>query len=247
MDLANKIAIVTGSTKGIGEEIALEFARCGAKVVVSGRSAERAENVCKAIQEAGGEAIAIVADVSNMEDAQNLISGTVEKWGQVDILVNNAGITKDNLMMRMKEADWDDVISINLKGSFNTIKSITRQMMKQRSGRIINITSVVGQMGNAGQVNYAASKAGIIGMTKSVARELSSRGITCNAIAPGFIATDMTDVLDEKTKESLNAQIPLGRMGSVSDIARTAVFLASDDAAYITGQTINVDGGMVMQ
>lgn len=247
MNLENKIAIVTGSTKGIGEEIALEFARCGAKVVVSGRSAERAENVCKAIQDAGGEATAIVADVSKMEDAQNLISGTIEKWGQVDILVNNAGITKDNLIMRMKEADWDDVISINLKGSFNCIKSVTRQMMKQRSGRIINITSVVGQMGNAGQVNYAASKAGVIGMTKSVARELSSRGVTCNAIAPGFIATDMTDVLDEKTKGSLNSQIPLGRMGGVSDVARTAVFLASDDAAYITGQTINVDGGMVMQ
>jgi 3-oxoacyl-[acyl-carrier protein] reductase len=246
MTLKDKVAIVTGSTKGIGKEIALEFARCGAKVVVSGRSAERAEQVCQEIQSAGGEAISLVADVANAGEAQQLVDKTIEHFGQVDILVNNAGITKDNLMLRMKEADWDEVININLKGAFNCIKSVTRQMMKQRSGRIINITSVVGQMGNAGQVNYAASKAGMIGLTKSVARELASRGITCNAIAPGFIETDMTDVLDEKTKENLQAQIPLGRLGSAANVARTAVFLAGSDADYITGQTINVDGGMVM-
>ena len=246
MNLKDKVAVVTGSTKGIGKEIAVEFARCGAKVVVSGRNAQRAEDVCSEIKSAGGEAMAVVADVANMDNAQQLVQQTIEKYGQLDVLVNNAGITKDNLMMRMKEADWDDVININLKGTFNCIKSVTRQMMKQRSGQIINITSVVGLIGNAGQVNYAASKAGIVGITKSVAKELASRNITCNAIAPGFIETDMTDILDEKTKEALNTQIPLGRMGSVSDIARAAVFLASDDAAYITGQTINVDGGMVM-
>lgn len=247
MSLSEKVAIVTGSTKGIGKEIALAFARQGAKVVVSGRSAERAEQVCAEIKAAGGNAVAVVGDVSQMEDAQALIDKTVEAYGRVDVLVNNAGITRDNLLMRMKESDWDEVISINLKGTFNCIKSITRQLMKQRSGRIINITSVVGQMGNAGQANYSASKAGIIGLTKSVAKELASRNITCNAIAPGFIETDMTGVLDEKTREALLGQIPLGRLGQVGDVAKAALFLASDDAAYITGQTINVDGGMVMQ
>lgn len=247
MNLNEKVAIVTGSTKGIGKEIALAFARQGAKVVVSGRSAERATQVCEEIKAAGGSAVAVVGDVAQIDDAQALIDKTVETYGRVDVLVNNAGITRDNLLMRMKESDWDEVININLKGTFNCIKSITRQLMKQRSGRIINITSVVGQMGNAGQANYSASKAGIIGLTKSVAKELASRNITCNAIAPGFIETDMTGVLDEKTREALLGQIPLGRLGQVDDVAKAAIFLASDDAAYITGQTINVDGGMVMQ
>ncbi|MCK6619825.1 MAG: 3-oxoacyl-[acyl-carrier-protein] reductase [Calditrichaceae bacterium] len=246
MQLQDKVAVVTGSTKGIGKEIALEFARRGAKVVVSGRNAERAEAVCAEIKAAGGSAMAVVGDVSRMADAQQLIERALEQFGQIDVLVNNAGITRDNLLMRMKEEEWDEVLAINLKGAFNCIKSVTRQMMKQRSGRIINITSVVGQMGNAGQANYAASKAGIIGLTKSVARELASRNITCNAVAPGFIETDMTGALDEKVRESLQAQIPLGRLGSVSDVARMAAFLASDEAAYITGQVINVDGGMVM-
>ncbi len=246
MQLKDKAAIVTGSTKGIGKEIALEFARRGAKVVVSGRNAERAEAVCAEINSAGGSAIAVVGDVSRMADAQQLIERAIAQFGQIDVLVNNAGITRDNLLMRMKEEEWDEVLSVNLKGAFNCIKSVTRRMMKQRSGRIINITSVVGQMGNAGQANYAASKAGIIGLTKSVARELASRNITCNAVAPGFIETDMTGVLDEKVRESLQAQIPLGRLGSVSDVARAAAFLAGDEAAYITGQVINVDGGMVM-
>jgi len=246
MQLQDKVAVVTGSTKGIGKEIALEFARRGAKVVVSGRNAERAEAVCAEIKAAGGSAMAVVGDVSRMADAQQLIERALEQFGQIDVLVNNAGITRDNLLMRMKEEEWDEVLAINLKGAFNCIKSVTRQMMKQRSGRIINITSVVGQMGNAGQANYAASKAGIIGLTKSVARELASRNITCNAVAPGFIETDMTGALDEKVRESLQAQIPLGRLGSVSDVARAAAFLAGDEAAYITGQVINVDGGMVM-
>lgn len=246
MQLQDKVAVVTGSTKGIGKEIALEFARRGAKVVVSGRNAERAEAVCAEIKAAGGSAMAVVGDVSRMADAQQLIERALEQFGQIDVLVNNAGITRDNLLMRMKEEEWDEVLAINLKGAFNCIKSVTRQMMKQRSGRIINITSVVGQMGNAGQANYAASKAGIIGLTKSVARELASRNITCNAVAPGFIETDMTGALDEKVRESLQAQIPLGRLGSVSDVARATAFLAGDEAAYITGQVINVDGGMVM-
>ncbi|MCB9068494.1 MAG: 3-oxoacyl-[acyl-carrier-protein] reductase [Calditrichae bacterium] len=245
--LSGKIAIVTGSTKGIGKEIALEFAREGAKVVISGRNEERANEVVAEIKNAGGEALAVIGDVSVMADAQSLIDETVKAFGQVDILINNAGITRDNLLMRMKEEDWDTVLNINLKGTFNTIKSVTRQMMKQRSGRIVNITSVVGQIGNAGQANYAASKAGIIGLTKSVAKELASRGITCNAIAPGFIDTDMTEVLGEKTREALLTQIPLARLGNVLDIAKAAVFLSGDDAGYITGQTLNVDGGMVMQ
>lgn len=246
MDMKDKIVIITGSTKGIGKEIALEFGRCGAKVVVSGRNEDRANEVCEEIRAAGGEAAAIIADVSKMDDAQALIDKSVETYGRIDVLVNNAGITRDNLIMRMKEEDWNTVVDINLKGTFNCVKSITRLMMKQRSGKIINITSVVGQIGNAGQVNYSASKAGIIGLTKSVAKELATRGITCNAIAPGFIETDMTDVLDEKTREGLLTQIPLNRLGSVSDIARVTTFLASDAADYITGQTINVDGGMVM-
>ena len=245
--LNEKVAVVTGSTKGIGEEIAREFARQGAKVVISGRNADRADAVVKAIEKEGGTATAVVGDVSSGEDAKALIEGAVAAYGRVDILVNNAGITRDNLLMRMSEEDWDTVLTINLKGAFNCIKAVTRQMMKQRFGRIINITSVVGQMSDAGQVNYASSKAGMIGMTKSVAKELASRNITCNAIAPGFIATDMTDVLDDAVKSELEKQIPLGRMGEVSDIAKAAAFLAGDDAGYITGQTLNVDGGMVMQ
>ena len=247
MDLKEKTAIVTGSTKGIGEAIAHELARQGATVVVSGRNAERAEAVCVQIRAAGGSATPVIADVALADDAKRLIDETVAAHGRVDILVNNAGITRDGLLMRMSEADWDAVIDINLKGTFNCIKAVTRQMMKQRYGRIVNITSVVGLMGNAGQVNYAASKAGLLGITKSVARELASRNITCNAIAPGFIETDMTDVLDEKARESLLTQIPLGRLGQGDDVARAVAFLCGENAGYITGQVLNVDGGMVMQ
>ncbi len=246
MKLAEKVAIVTGSTRGIGQAIAEELARQGAKVVISGRNGERAQQVAAAIQEAGGEAIAVQADVSHMEDAQRLVKETLDRWGRIDILVNNAGITRDNLLLRMSEEEWDTVLQVNLKGAFNCTKSVTRQMMKQRQGRIINITSVVGQMGNAGQANYAASKAGLIGFTKSVARELASRNITCNAVAPGYIQTDMTAALDDAVKDSLKQQIPLGRLGTPEDVARVVAFLCSDDAAYITGQVINVDGGMVM-
>ncbi len=246
MKLAEKVAIVTGSTRGIGQAIAEELARQGAKVVISGRNGERAQQVAAAIQEAGGEAIAVQADVSHMEDAQQLVKETLDRWGRIDILVNNAGITRDNLLLRMSEEEWDTVLQVNLKGAFNCTKSVTRQMMKQRQGRIINITSVVGQMGNAGQANYAASKAGLIGFTKSVARELASRNITCNAVAPGYIQTDMTAALDDAVKDSLKQQIPLGRLGTPEDVARVVAFLCSDDAAYITGQVINVDGGMVM-
>lgn len=246
MKLAEKVAIVTGSTRGIGQAIAEELARQGAKVVISGRNGERAQQVAAAIQEAGGEAIAVQADVSHMEDAQRLVKETLDQWGRIDILVNNAGITRDNLLLRMSEEEWDTVLQVNLKGAFNCTKSVTRQMMKQRQGRIINITSVVGQMGNAGQANYAASKAGLIGFTKSVARELASRNITCNAVAPGYIQTDMTAALDDAVKDSLKQQIPLGRLGTPEDVARVVAFLCSDDAAYITGQVINVDGGMVM-
>ncbi|NOX38930.1 MAG: 3-oxoacyl-[acyl-carrier-protein] reductase [Calditrichaeota bacterium] len=246
MRLKDRVAIVTGSTRGIGEAIARAFAREGAWVVIVGRNGERAEKVAAEIREQGGQAMAVVADVSRMEDAQNLVKQTLDTWGKIDILVNNAGITRDNLLLRMSEAEWDEVLNINLKGAFNCTKSVVRQMMKQRQGRIINITSVVGQMGNAGQANYAASKAGLIGFTRSVARELASRNITCNAIAPGYIETDMTAALDEPVREALQKQIPLNRLGQAEDVARVAVFLASDDAAYITGQVINVDGGMVM-
>ena len=246
MNLQGKIAIVTGSTRGIGRAIAEELAKQGAQVVISGRNAELAQTVAEAIQQKGGQAIAIPADVSQWEDAQALVQQTIQQWGRVDILVNNAGITRDNLLLRMSEADWDAVLQVNLKGAFNCTKSVTRQMMKQRYGRIINITSVVGLMGNAGQANYAASKAGLIGFTRSVARELASRNITCNAVAPGYIQTDMTDALDENVKEALLQQIPLGRLGEPADVARVVAFLCSDAAAYITGQVINVDGGMVM-
>ena len=246
MSLKGKVAIVTGSTRGIGKAIAEELAHQGARVVISGRNAQLANAVANAIQQNGGEAIAIPADVSQMSDAQKLVQETIGKWERVDILVNNAGITKDNLLLRMSEAEWDSVLQVNLKGAFNCTKSVTRQMMKQRYGRIINITSVVGLMGNAGQANYAASKAGLIGFTKSIARELASRNITCNAVAPGYIQTDMTESLDDAVKQTLQQQIPLGRLGEPQDVAKVVAFLCSDAAAYITGQVINVDGGMVM-
>lgn len=246
MDLSEKVAVVTGSSKGIGKAIVLELAACGAKVVVSGRNKDKVDAVRNEIKHNGGEAIGIPADISKMEDASNLINKTLEKWERINILVNNAGITRDNLIMRMSEEDWEAVLKTNLTGTFNCIKSVTRQMMKQRSGYIINIASVVGIMGNAGQANYAASKAGIIGLTKSVARELASRGITCNAIAPGFIDTEMTDRLDEKIKENLAQQIPLGRIGKVEDVSKIVAFLGSDNASYITGQVINVDGGLLI-
>ncbi len=245
--LTGKVALVTGASRGIGRAIALHLAKAGADVVVNyaGSEAAAAETVAK-VKELGRKAIMIRANVGNTEEVNSMFKTVLDEFGQLDILVNNAGITRDNLMMRMKEEEWDDVINTNLKGVFNCIKAATRPMMKQRSGRIINISSVVGVMGNAGQANYVAAKAGVIGLTKSAARELASRGITVNAVAPGFIDTDMTTVLPEDVKNNLLAEIPLARLGKADEIASVVEFLASDAAAYMTGQTLHVDGGMYM-
>jgi 3-oxoacyl-[acyl-carrier protein] reductase len=246
MELVNKVAIVTGSGRGIGRMIALELAENGADIVVSDVIDEDANKTVKEIENKGRKAIFIKADVSKSTDAVALIEGTLEKFGQIDILVNNAGITRDNLLMRMSLQEWDSVIAVNLTGAFNCIHAATKTFMKQRSGRIINIASVVGQMGNAGQANYAASKAGIIGLTKSVAKELATRNILVNAVAPGFIQTAMTENLPEKAREMMQSAIPLGRLGQPEDVARAVAFLAGQKSSYITGQILNVDGGMVM-
>ncbi|MGA9225039.1 MAG: 3-oxoacyl-[acyl-carrier-protein] reductase [Mesobacillus sp.] len=247
MRLEGKVALVTGASRGIGREIAFELAREGASVAVNYAGSEaKALELVDEIKALGREAFAIQADVSNSDSVSEMVKETVERFGKLDILVNNAGITKDNLLMRMKESEWDDVININLKGVFLCTKAVTRQMMKQRSGRIINISSVVGVSGNAGQANYVAAKSGVIGLTKTAAKELSSRGITVNAIAPGFITTDMTDKLNDEVTAEMLKQIPLARFGEPKDIARAVVFLASDDSNYITGQTLNINGGMVM-
>ena len=247
MKLAGKTALVTGASRGIGREIALELARQGADVVVNYAGSEaKAHEVVEEIKGLGREALAIQCDVSKSESVTDMIKGTVEHFGKLDILINNAGITRDNLLMRMKENEWDDVMNINLKGVFLCTKAVTRQMMKQRSGRIINISSVVGVSGNPGQANYVAAKAGVIGLTKTSAKELASRGITVNAIAPGFITTEMTDQLTEDIQNEMLKMIPLAQFGEPRDIANCVVFLASDDSRYITGQTIHVNGGMVM-
>lgn len=245
--LTNKTAVVTGASRGIGRSIAIDLAKSGTNVVVnySGNEA-KANEVVDEIKALGQQAFAFKADVSNAEEVQALMKQAVDTFGSIDILVNNAGITKDNLLMRMKENEWDDVININLKGVFNCTKAVTRQMMKQRSGRIINVASVVGVCGNPGQANYVAAKAGVIGLTKTTAKELASRHITVNAVAPGFISTDMTDKLDENVQTEMLKQIPLARFGAPEDISNVVVFLASEGAGYITGQTIQVDGGMVM-
>lgn len=245
--LNNKTAIVTGASRGIGKAIALKLASMGANIVINyNRSSKAAEEVVDIIKSNGGNAIAVACDVSKFDEAEKLVKLTVEKFGTVDILVNNAGITRDGLVLRMKEQDFDDVINTNLKGAFNCIRHISPIMLKQRSGRIINISSVVGLVGNAGQLNYSSSKAGLLGMTKSLAKELGSRGVTVNAVAPGFINTDMTEVLSEKARKDTIALIPLKKMGEPEDIAETVGFLSSESARYITGQVINVDGGMVM-
>lgn len=245
--LKDKVALVTGGSRGIGRAIALALAEAGADVAVnySGNEAKALEVVAE-IEKLGRRGIAIRANVASGEEVEQMVSQVLDTFGKLDILVNNAGITRDNLIMRMKEEDWDQVIDTNLKGVFLCIKAVTRPMMKQRSGRIINISSVVGVAGNAGQANYVAAKAGVIGLTKTTAKELASRGITVNAIAPGFIETDMTDVLGENIREELMKAIPLARLGKPEDIARAVRFLASSDAEYITGQVIHVDGGMVM-
>lgn len=247
MLLENKIAVVTGAGRGIGRGIALALAREGAMVVVNyNGSKERAEEVVNTIEQAGGNAVAIQCNVSDFEAAKEFYAGVVKEYGKIDILVNNAGITKDNLMMKMSEDEFQSVIQTNLAGTFHGVKFVTRPMMKQRQGRIINIASVSGVTGNMGQANYSASKAGVIGLTKAAAKELASRNITVNAVAPGFISTEMTDVLSDSVKESAVATIPLGHFGDVEDIAETVVFLASDKAKYITGQVICVDGGIAM-
>ncbi|MED3660365.1 3-oxoacyl-[acyl-carrier-protein] reductase [Ureibacillus sp. FSL K6-8385] len=245
--LEGKTAVVTGASRGIGRAIALELAKEGANVVVNySGSKEKAEQVVNEILEMGRKAIAVQANVADNDSVQNLMKKALEEFGSIDILVNNAGITRDNLLMRMKEEEWDEVIQTNLKGVFLCTKAVTRQMMKQRSGRIINIASVVGVTGNAGQANYTAAKAGVIGLTKTAARELASRNILVNAVAPGFITTEMTDALPEDVKTSMLSQIPLGKFGKPEQVAKAVVFLASDDAEYITGQVLHVDGGIAM-
>lgn len=242
-----KVALVTGAGRGIGKAIAVTLAGQGYMVIVNyNGSRQRAEDVVNEITSGGGSAKAYKCNVSSFDETKEMIDSIIKEYGSLDILVNNAGITRDNLIMKMSEEDYDQVVSTNLKGAFNCIKHVTRQMLKQRGGRIISIASVVGVSGNAGQANYAASKAGIIGLTKSVAKELGSRGITVNAIAPGFIETEMTEVLSEDVKKQMVDTIPLRRPGTAQNVADLAVFLASDGAAYITGQVINVDGGMVM-
>lgn len=243
--LENKVALVTGAGRGIGRAIAIALAKEGAEVVVNyNGSEERAKEVKQTIEENGGKASIYKCNVSDFEACEAMIKDIVKEHGRLDILINNAGITKDGLIMKMKEEDFDSVLNVNLKGTFNTIRHSARQMLRQKSGKIINISSVSGILGNAGQANYAASKAGVIGLTKTIARELGSRGITVNAIAPGFVDTEMTGVLSEEIRENACRQIILGRFGKPEDIANVAVFLASDKADYITGQVISVDGGM---
>ena len=244
--LADKIAVVTGAGRGIGRAVALAYAKMGADVVCVSRTEENSAKVAAEVEELGRRAWAVAVDVSDTAAVDAAAKGILESTGRVDILVNNAGVTRDNLLMRMSEEEWDTVIDTNLKGAFNFTKALTRPFIKQRSGRIINIASVIGLIGNAGQSNYAASKAALIGFTKSVAKELAPRGITANAIAPGFIETDMTAALDDKVRESIIGNVPLGRFGSPDDIAHTAVFLALEASGYITGQVLTVDGGMVM-
>ena len=247
MHLEGKVALVTGASRGIGRAVAIQLAQSGADVAVNYSGSEAAaQETVDAILALGRKAIKIKANVANAEEVAAMVEETHKTFGHIDILVNNAGITRDGLLMRMKDEDFDAVIDINLKGVYLVTKAVSKIMMKQRAGHIINMTSVVGLMGNAGQANYAASKAGVIGFTKSCAKELASRGITVNAIAPGFINTDMPDVLPEKVKEAMVTQIPLGRMAKAEEVAAVTTFLASDFASYITGQVINVDGGMVM-
>lgn len=244
--LQDKVAIITGSSRGIGRAIALHLASQGAVIVASARNAAALDALVAEIEGQGGKALAVPGDVGISQDVETLFATAKETYGRVDILVNNAGITRDGLLMRMKDEDWDAVMNTNLKGAFFCSRAAAKIMTKQRNGRIINISSVVGEMGNAGQSNYCASKAGLIGLTKSNARELAKRNITVNAIAPGFIVTDMTDALSDQLKEDLQAQIPLARLGEAQDIAHAVAFLASEQAGYITGQVLGVNGGMYM-
>ncbi len=242
----DKVAVITGASRGIGRSIALALAAQGATIVAVDMDQASTDAVVAELQAAGGKALAVVGNVTVSADVEHMIDAATEAFGRVDILVNNAGITRDGLLMRMKDEDWDAVLSVNLKGAFLCTRAVFKVMSKQRYGRIINIASVVGQMGNAGQANYCASKAGLIGLTKSNAREMAKRSITVNAVAPGFIATAMTDALSDKVRAELTAQIPLERLGSSDDIANAVVFLASESSGYITGHVLSVNGGMYM-
>ncbi|MBQ3164337.1 MAG: 3-oxoacyl-[Lachnospiraceae bacterium] len=245
--LTGKVALVTGASRGIGKEIALTLAANGATVIVNyNGSKERADEVVKEIEAAGGTAEAIQCNVAEFQASEEMVKNVLTKYKKVDILVNNAGITRDGLLMRMSEEDYDAVLDTNLKGTFNMIRHLSRSFLKQRSGKIINLSSVSGVMGNAGQANYSASKAGVIGLTKSVARELASRGVCVNAIAPGFIDTEMTQAMPEEAQNGLKQMIPLGRMGEAAEVAKLVLFLAGNDSNYITGQVISIDGGMTM-
>ena len=241
-----KVAVVTGGAKGIGRALTRAFASEGARVVLSGRDEAALAEACEEVRSGGGEALGVRADVSQEAEANELCDRTVKEFGKADILVNNAGVTRDGLLLRMSDADWDQVLDTNLKGAFHCIRAFAKPMVRQRWGRIVNVSSVIGLIGNAGQANYAASKAGLIGLTKSIAKELASRHITVNAVAPGFIETAMTGALGDKVREALLAQIPLGRLGSPEDVAHAVTYLSSEEAAYVTGQVLTVDGGMVM-
>jgi len=246
MSFEGRVAVITGGARGIGRAIAKELAAGGATLALVDVLLDAAEETAAEFRSQGVEAAAFAANVAKPEDVTRMCGEVVERFGKIDILVNNAGITRDNLIMRMKEADWDAVIAVNLKGTFNCIKAVTRPMMKARYGRIVNIASVVGVMGNAGQANYSASKAGVIGLTKTAAKELASRNITVNAVAPGYIQTDMTEKVTDAAREAFLTNIPLARAGQPEDVAKAVRFLCSDDADYITGQVLNIDGGMVM-
>lgn len=246
LKLKGKVALVTGAAQGIGKAVSLLLARNGADIVVSDINLEKAEETAKEIESIGSKALAIKVNVARLEEVEQMVETILEKFGKIDILVNNAGITRDKLILRMTEEDWDMVLNVNLKGTFNCTKAVVRYMAKQRSGKIVNIASVVGEMGNAGQANYSASKAGVIGLTKTIAREFAQRGINVNAIAPGYIETPMTDVLPEKVKEELKRLIPMERLGKPEDVAEAVLFLVSDASSYITGQVLNVNGGIYM-
>lgn len=246
MELEGKVALVTGGAQGIGRAIGLLLAQKGATIVISDINIQKAEETAREIQSLGRNAVAFQVDVANFKEVEKMVDSIVEKFSRIDILINNAGITRDKLILRMSEEDWDSVIQINLKGTFNCTKAALKYMSRQRSGKIVNIASVVGMMGNAGQANYSASKAGIIGFTKTVAREFAQRGINVNAIAPGYIQTPMTDVLPEKVKEELRRLIPMERLGQPEDVAQAVLFLVSEASSYITGQVLNVNGGIYM-